>query len=190
MKWIYRLYILFVGIILTTTTGFGIAAFYPQPVAPSYPAPAYTQPLPLSCSSTPQAQSSPECQKFFTQQQQKTNIQQQQQASYQRKLQTYSNVNAGYTRTAIFLGITMGAFFAILGLSLIRFSHPVSNGIMLAGVLTAVLTRIIISLASLGSSVTGTSGADTLSFVEFGVLVLLSISVIVLGFTTLSSIDK
>lgn len=189
MKWIVRLYILFVGIILTTTVGFGIAAFYPQPVRPSYPNPTYTQPIPESCSSTPQAQSTPECQKLFTQQKSMQASDQQAMRNYDQKIQEFNNVNAGYTRTAIFLGIAIGAFFAILGLALIKLSHPVSNGIMLAGVLTAVSTRIIIILASLGSSVSSTSGADQLAYIEFGILVLLSLAVIVLGFTTLRALE-
>ncbi len=190
MKWIYRLYILFVGIILTTTVGFGIAAFYPQPSAPPYPSSPYTKPLPVSCSATPESQSSPECQKYFAEQEQNLVNERQSQADYQEQIKTYSNRNASYTRTTIFLGIAIGALFAIVGLSLIRFSHPIANGVMLAGVLTAILTRLIISLASLGSSVTSTSGADTMSYVEFAVLIVLSVAVIVLGFTTLAKIDK
>ena len=50
MKWINRLYIFFLGAILAITTGFGLAAFYPQPVAPQYPDTAYSQPVPIDIS--------------------------------------------------------------------------------------------------------------------------------------------
>lgn len=189
MKWIVRLYILFVGIILTTTTGFGIAAFYPEPTRPIYPSSIYTKPLPQSCYATPQEQATPECQKLLAEQQAAQAGDEQKQRGYQKQSETYSNVNAGYTRTAIFLGIAIGAFFAILGLALIKLSHPVSNGIILAGVLSAILTRLIIMLASLGSGVTGTNSPDSLSYIEFGILAALSLAVIVIGFTTLKSLE-
>lgn len=185
MQWIFRLYILFVGIILTTTTGFGIAAFYPQPIQPSYPITNPQMIVPKSCYSTPQEAATPECQKIYAQLETGQQASVKQQQDYERQMQAFSNKNAGYTRTAIFLGISIGALFAILGIGIIRFSPLVANGIILAGVLTAVLTRFLIMLASLGSSVTGTTGADTLSYVEFGILALLSCAVLFVGFTTL-----
>lgn len=189
MSWILRLYIFFVGIILTTTTGFGIAAFYPQPIRPSYPLTNPSIIVPKSCYSTPQEAATPDCQKIYAEleQGQQTNIKTQQ--DYEAQMRVFDNINAGYTRTAIFLGISVGALFAILGIGLIRFSPLVANGVILAGVLTAVLTRFLIMLASLGSSVSGTTGADTLSYVEFGILTLLSIAVLFVGFTTLRPIE-
>lgn len=189
MKWIMRLYIFFVGIILTTTTGFGIAAFYPQPTAPTYPITSPRVVVPQSCYATPQQQHTPECQKAYATQADEQTALAQKQAEYDKQMAVFKNVNAGYTRTAIFLGIAIGALFAIIGLTLIGLSHPVANGVMLAGVLTAISTRIIIMLASMGSSVTGTNGADTLAYVEFGILVALSLAVIILGFTTLKSFE-
>lgn len=185
MKWIIRLYILFVGIILTSTVGFGIAAFYPQPVRPPYPITRPSQIIPKSCYSTPQEAATPECQRIYSQLEsgQTTDIKRQQE--FEKQTQEFENKNAGYTRTAVFLGIALGALFAIVGIGIIRFSPLVANGVILAGVLTAVLTRFLIMLASLGSSVTGTTGADTLSYVQFGILALLSLSVLFVGFTTL-----
>lgn len=189
MNWIFRLYIFFVAIILTTTTGFGIAAFYPQPVSPSYPISYPNTIVPKSCYATPQDAATPECQKIYAQLEagQATNVKAQQ--DFEKQMQAYNNKNAGYTRTAIFLGISVGALFAILGIGIIRFSPLVANGVILAGVLTAILTRFLIMLASLGSSVTGTTGADTLSYVEFGILTLLSLAVLFVGFTTLRSLQ-
>ena len=190
MKWIVRLYIFFVGIILTTTTGFGIAAFYPQPNTPSYPVTNPQVIIPKSCYATPQEASTPDCQKIYTQLEAGQNVNIKTQQDFEKQMQDYNNRNAGYTRTAIFLGIAIGALFAIIGIGIIRFSPLVANGIILAGVLTAVLTRFLIMLASLGSSVTGTTGADALSYVEFGILALLSLAVLFIGFTTLRPLEK
>jgi hypothetical protein len=188
MKWIVRLYILFVGIILTTTVGFGIAAFYPQPVRPPYPITKPQVIIPESCYSTPQEATTPDCQKIYAQLETNQQIDMKRQQDYEKTVQEFDNRNAGYTRTAIFLGISIGALFAIIGTGLIKFSSLVANGVILAGVLTAILTRFLIMLASLGSSVTGTTGADTLAYVEFGILTLLSLSVLFVGFTTLNKI--
>ncbi len=174
-KWIKRLYIIFVGIILSFTTGFGVAAFYPEPQQPVYP---NSRILPKSCFETPEVQSSSECQRLTQENDQK-------QQDYQVKLEEHRNKNAGYTRTAIFLGVSVGAIFAVLGLLLIKLSPLVANGLMLAGVLTAVLTRFLVMLASFGAPASGTNGPNQLAFVEFGVLVVLSVVVIVVGLTTL-----
>lgn len=190
MRWIVRLYIFFVGIILTTTVGFGIAAFYPQPVRPAYPMDFARVTIPQSCYATPENQNSPECQEIITNQEaeQKKNLDAQ--AEYNAKIEEFNNVNAGYTRTAIFLGISIGALFAIIGIGLIKFSKLVANGVILAGVLTAILTRFLIMLASLGSSVTGTTGADSMGYIQVGILTLLSIAVIFVGFTTLKQKEE
>ena len=185
VKWINRLYILFLGIILAITSGFGIAAFYPQPVAPSYPSSYTNTVVPQSCYSTPQQQLTPECQQLIQKQQneqQQNGVKQQQ---YQSDLEKYQNKNSSYTRTAIFFGIAIGAIYAIIGLGLIKVSKLVATGMLLAGVLTAILTRILITLASLGVSVTGTNEADTTAFLEFGVLFILSIAVIIVGLYSL-----
>lgn len=186
MKWINRLYIFFLGIILTITTGFGVAAFYPQPTMPRYPSSAITKAVPTSCNATPQGQASPECQAILKKQEEMLLNEDLKQQEYQAKMEEYQNTNAGYTRTAIFLGIAVGAVFAILGIAFIKTSKLISTGLLLASVLTAVFTRLLINLASLGSSVSGTARADSLSFVEFGALLALSIAVIIVGRVRLS----
>lgn len=185
MKWVNRLFIFFLGIILTITTGFGIAAFYPQPVTPTFPTERFPYTTPQSCNTTPEAQNSPECQKIMKNQEaslEKENLKRQQ---YDKEMENFRNVNAGYTRTAVFLGIVIGALFAILGLTMIKKSRLIATGLLLSSVLTAITTRLLIGLASLGSSVTGSSMPDTLALVEFGALLLLSIAVIVVGLINL-----
>lgn len=187
MVWVHRLYALFLGIILSITTGFGLAAFYPQPVMPQYPTSTSATAIPQSCYSTPQEQASPACQELF----QKQKASQEQDIAvrqkYDAEVQAYKNKNAGYTRTAVFFGIAIGAIFSILGIGLIRLSKLVAAGLLLAGVLTAVLTRLLIGLASLGASVATTTGADSTAYLEFGVLFILSIAVIVVGLYNLKS---
>ncbi|HVF69769.1 MAG TPA: hypothetical protein VNA13_04370 [Xanthomonadales bacterium] len=179
MKWINRLYIIFLGIILSITTGFGVAAFYPQPVSPSYAASSVSHSIVTeSCYKTPEDQASSECQKAFEKQEEQSK-------KDDEAFKAYANENAGYTRTAIFFGIVVGSLFAILGIGIIKKSKLVANGLLFGAVLTAVLTRLLINLASLGASTTGTNNADTLAYVEFGVLLILSVAIIMVGLNSL-----
>lgn len=189
MKWINRLYIFFLGIILTITTGFGIAAFYPQPVAPLYPSGVYTSPIPESCNASPKEQASPECRDILKKQQELIAQDETKRLQFEQDMRSFENNNASYTRTAIFLGIVIGTIFALTGIIFIQKSKSVANGLLLAGVLTAILTRLLINLASLGASATGTARADNLSFIEFGVLTVLSVLVIIVGQLRLTDLD-
>lgn len=178
MRWINWLYIIFLGIILSITTGFGLAAFYPQPIQPSYSiTPAAV--APQNCYATSKDQNSPDCQAALQKQQL---LQQQQEASQQ----AYMNANAGYTRTAVFFGIVIGSLFAVIGIGLIKTSKLVANGLLLAAVSTAILARLLIRLASLGASTTGTNGPDTTAYTEFFALLILSVVVILVGLFRLS----
>lgn len=185
MVWINRLYIFFLGIILSITTGFGLAAFYPQPIAPTYPTIPYSPPIPQSCYSTPQEEGTPNCQTAIQKNKQFSELQDAQQQSYQQKFDDYNNANAGYTRTAIFFGVTIGAIFSLVGIVLIKFSRLIANGLLFAGLITAILARLLINLASLGQMASGTSSIDITSIAEFVVLVILSLAVVVVGFVTL-----
>lgn len=190
MKWINRLYVLFLGIILSITTGFGVAAFYPQPVQPAYPSTTIKNTIPQSCYSTPQAQSSLDCQRLIQKQQVEQEQDSAKRQQYEADMQTYQNKNSGYTRTAIFFGIAIGAIYAIIGLGLIKKSKLIATGLLLASLLTAILTRILIGLASLGASVTGTSTPDLIVYMEFGILLILSVAVIVVGLYNLKEVES
>lgn len=185
MTWISRFYVLFLGIILCVTTGFGIAAFYPEPVRPEFPISRPQYLAPTECGKTVAAQESVECQKALQKQEESRIVDQESQRKFDEEMQDFNNKNAGYTRTAVFFGISIGSIFAVLGLALIRKSQLVAKGLLLASVLTAILTRFLISLASLGAGVTGTQGADMVAFVEFGILVVLSLMIIFVGLHTL-----
>lgn len=179
MMWINRLYIFFIGIILTLTTGFGIAAFYPEPQAPIYPTSLQYPSLPESCLKTPEEIHSPECAKL-QKQQEKDN------QEFQEKQQKYQNESAAFTRTTIFFGISIGAIFTILSLTQMKKNKLIANGLILAGVLTMLLTRLTVSLASFGAEVTGTEAGNTLAYAEFGILVFLSALVIYVGMRNLT----
>jgi hypothetical protein len=175
------LYIFFLGIILTITTGFGVAAFYPQPVMPIYPTSNFSKPIPQSCNSTPGAQASAECQLILQEQKDQQAADDKKRADYDGAMEVYRNKNASYTRTAIFFGIVIGAIFAIAGIVFIKNSKLVATGLLLGSVLTAILTRMLINLASLGASISGTGEADGLAYVEFGALFVLSVAVVLAG---------
>ncbi|MBF8249543.1 MAG: hypothetical protein HW400_144 [Candidatus Levybacteria bacterium] len=186
MTWISRLYVLFLGIILCVTTGFGIAAFYPEPVRPEYPMlPQAPYSVPAECTKTLEAQASPDCENAFQKQEKSRLLDSAAQKKFDEEMKVFNNKNAGYTRTAVFFGIAVGSIFAVLGLGLIKKGQLVAKGLLLASVLTAILTRFLIGLASLGASVTGTQGADSVAYVEFGILTVLSITIIFVGLSTL-----
>lgn len=188
MKWITRLYIIFLGIIFTITTGFGIAAFYPEPIRPTYPIakPSSVQPIPQECYISPLPRENEEkCKELQDQQVKDQEEQVKVQQQYEKDLKAYDAVSRGYTRTAIFFGIAIGALYAIVGIGLIKKNKLVSAGLLLAGLLTALFTRLLISLASLGASVAGTTTPDNLAYIEFGILLILSIAVVVVGLLNL-----
>lgn len=184
MKWINRLFIFFVGIILTLTSGFGVAAFYPEPVSPVYPVSNAYKFVPQSCISTPEDSRSVECQKYFEEDEQKRRLEDEKYQKYQEQLNSFRNKNAQYTRTAIFLGIAIGAVYALIALVSLRMSRLLSNGLLLAAVLTTILTRLLVKLASFGADATGTV-INSIAFLEFGVLVVLSVAVILVGLFSL-----
>lgn len=186
MTWINRLYVFFLGIILCVTTGFGIAAFYPEPIRPEFPlTPVAPFSAPTECNKTLEAQASADCQQALKKQEESRLKDVAAQKKFEEETRIFNNKNAGYTRTAVFFGIAFGSIFAVLGLSLIKKGQLVAKGLLLAAVLTAILTRFLIGLASLGAAVTGTQGADAVAYVEFGILTVLSVTIIFVGLSTL-----
>jgi hypothetical protein len=168
MKWISRLYIIFVGILLAMTTGFGVAALYPEPIRPQYPVSRIT-PVPESCYKTPEAQTSKECAELISKD---TEARTNEQIEYEKKNTEFELKNIGYTRTAVFLGIILGSIYAVCGLLLLQKAPLITNGFMFGAVLTAILTRLLISLASLGSEVGSSQEVGNLSYIEFVLLII------------------
>lgn len=172
--WLSRLYIIFVGFILTLTTGFGIAAFYPEPQRPFsqiYLEKPYTA---ESCFKTPEAAQSAECLKLQAEREQ-ANL------KYQEVEQTYQNQSAIHTRTTVFFGIAIGALFTIISLTQIKKSKLIAHGLILAGVLTMILTKLTVMIASFGAGVTATETTNLISYAEFGILLVLSAVVLIVG---------
>jgi len=189
MTWIHRLFIFFLGIILSVTTGFGISAFYPEPMGPTYPSMTNVKTLPISCDATPETRGTVECKKLIQEQELAQAKDDEKRQEYDALQSIYQQKNADYTRTAIFFGIVIGALFAIIGLALIKTSKLIATGMLLGGLLTAILTRFLISLASLGSSVSSTGQADTMAYAEFIILFIFSIAVIGVGHKNLRDDD-
>lgn len=182
MKWINRLYIFFLGIILAVTVGFGIAVFFPQPMRPVFPqSKGYLYTVPEICNKTPEQRENVDCKKAIAEKTKREEEDIQKQKEFEDKTQAFNDLNAGYTRTAVFFGIVMGAIFVIIGLSFTKTSKIVANGFLLSGILTAIFTRMLIGIASLGSQVTTTTKIDNISLIEFIVLLILSIGVFLKG---------
>lgn len=190
MNTIEKLYFIFVGSILAMTTGFGIAAFYPQPLRPEYPSYRQGLTIPQSCYTTPEAKETPRCQLYFRQEEENLSKDVAGEKQYQEEIKVFNSKSAGYNRTAIFLGIIVGSVMIILGLYLIKNSKLLAAGLLLGGVLTAMLTRLLISLASLGAPIIGTGQANVIGFVEFGLLLVLSFVVILSGLRTFKNEAK
>lgn len=161
------------GIILAVTVGFGIAVFYPQPTSPNYSS-GYKEAIPEICNKTPTEKSTVECQNAILKQEEV-------QKKYDEEFKIFQNKNARYTRTSVFFGIVMGALFVMIGLSFTKTSKIVANGFLLSGILTAIFTRMLISIASLGSQVSSTGKTDNISLIEFIVLLVLSVGVFLKG---------
>lgn len=180
-KWISRFYVLFVGIIIAVTVGFGLAAFYPKPIAPSSPAvlPAL---LPESCKQTPEAMASMECQQILTKQTQEQEVLR---GQYDKTMEAFRNKSAAHTRTTVFFGITIGSLLVLIGLITIKKSKLLAHGLLLAGIFTAVFANLLVSLASLGAPVTGTAQVNVVAYVQFGILLVLSVVICLVGLVTL-----
>ena len=185
MNAIDKLSSIFIGVMLAITVGFGIAAFYPPPIPPEYSSYAPSVTIPLeSCYATPEAKETPQCQSYLKQQEENLSKNAVREKQYQEEIKQFKDKSADYNRTAIFLGVIAGSIFVILGLYLIKNSKVVAAGLLLGGVLTAVLTRFLVSLASLGAPVIGTGQANVIGFAEFGLLSVLSFIVVLFGLRT------
>ncbi len=174
MVWVNRLFIFIVGIILTLTTGFGIAVFYPEPIAPLYPA-KLTRPSAVNnCYIGSVNENSAECRKILDEESKAVD-------EYQKQQEVYNDKSSVHTRTTIFLGVIVGAVFAAFGILILKNSSLIAHGFLLAGVLTMILTKLIVLIAAFGSNIKDVDLARDLGYMEFGVLVAVSIMIITLG---------
>lgn len=174
MVWINRLFIFIVGIILTLTTGFGIAAFYPEPMFPQYPIKLSRPLVPESCYTKSESEISDSCKKILEEENKESE-------KFQMQQQEYNDKASVHTRTTIFLGVVVGALFATIGIFIIKTSPLLSHGFLLAGLLTMIFAKLVVMVASLGSSIKDVNQARNMGYMEFGILVAVSILVVTLG---------
>lgn len=108
------IYVLFLGLILTIAVGVGIAAFYPEPEAPSYP--------------NTTGQSSAE--------------QQAAQQKYDEQLSEHSESMSQYNRNVSLIVLGFALVFLILGLTLQAKADVLADGLLLGGLLTLLYSVI------------------------------------------------
>lgn len=108
------IYVLFLGLILTVAVGVGIAAFYPEPEAPTYP--------------NTTGQSSAE--------------QQAAQQEYDKQLQQHHEASAEYNRNVSLIVLGFALVFLVLGLTLQAKADVLADGLLLGGLLTLLYSVI------------------------------------------------
>lgn len=112
-------YIVFLGIILATFVGVGIAAFYKGPTYPETPATLkYERPYPDFQTGTPSAEYIKEQEQFDAQ---------------SRKFQEDSNI---YNRNVSMISLAFAVLMLVLSLSFFKKIPVIADGLLLGGVLT------------------------------------------------------
>ena len=126
LKYIYTL---FVGILLALFVGVGIAAFYPQPKQPEYPASlGFAPPTEYPKGATPSSQTSSQFQA--------------EQENFDRAQKIYQESQQQYQRTVSIIALSAAIIFLILSLTLLRNFLVITDGILLGGVFTLIYSII------------------------------------------------
>ena len=136
--------------------------------------------MPQSCYQTPETLQSPECQRLIAEDREEQIKFQAELEKYEQEMKIYREKSAGYTRTTVFFGIVVGGILALAGLVLMTISRVVATGVLLGGLLVAILARFLVFLASVGAGV-GTTQASVLAFLEFFVLLVMLGAVVAVG---------
>ena len=119
LKYIYTV---FLGILLATFVGVGIAAFYPQPKYPQYPpmfAPQAVKPFSEAQNDSTQA----------------ALLQKQEQESY-RISQDFQKLSEDYNKNVSVISLTSAIIILLLSLTLVKNLIYIADGTLLGGVLT------------------------------------------------------
>ena len=115
LKYIYTL---FLGILLATFVGVGIAAFYPEPKYPEYPIAQRIYPVEPDKDSTESAQVKKE------------------QLEYEKISKDYQELSEEYSRNASIIALTAAIIILIISLTLVKNLVYIADGVLLGGVLT------------------------------------------------------
>lgn len=150
IKFVYKL---FLGILLATTIGMGIATFYDGPDTPEYP-----------------NQSSMHDSSKMTPAQQKDYNRQMQQ--YDQQYQRYEDLNKDYQRNVSLIAITLSVIVLIISLVALAKIDILADGLLLGGIFT-LLYAIVMSFGSedqkfiFVATLIGLVVALTLGYVKF-----------------------
>lgn len=137
------LYTLFTGILFAVLVGVGIAALYPQPKYPEYPA-GLSRPVPPKAGTSESAQLN------------------QQQIEYDTKLQAFQPRIEQYNRNVSLIAIFFAVIMVVVGLAFAKQIQVIPDGLVLGGVGTLIYSivrgfnahddmfRFVIVLVSLG----------------------------------------
>ncbi len=117
-------YTIFIGILLATFVGVGIAAFYPSPKQPKQDMFPYAEKI--------DSELTPEEKKVQVAQQEKN----------QKEWEAFSEANKEYSRDVSVISLVASVIMLGLGLTLVRKIYMMSDGLLLGGVLTLVYSII------------------------------------------------
>lgn len=114
------IYKLFIGVLLATTIGMGIATFYPAPVMPEHPAEKYPYSQPTKEHST--AAPAPE--------------QIRKQEEYDRKYRDYTQRQEHYSRNVALIAMGLSLAVLIVSLTVLTKADLIADGLILGGIFT------------------------------------------------------
>jgi xanthine/uracil permease len=117
-------YTVFIGILLATFVGVGIAAFYPGPKQPTSSSTPYTPKI--ESEMTPEERA--EQNKIAAREQEKWNA--------------YNEASKNYNRDVSVIALVASVLMLALGLTLVRKIYMISDGLLLGGVITLVYSII------------------------------------------------
>jgi hypothetical protein len=111
-------YVIFIGVLLATFVGVGIAAFYPEP---KYPETPYLLKYPRPVMETPATQSAEEVK---------------QQKEYERLSQEHQVKSKEYHKIVSMIALTAAVLILVLSLTVVKRFQVIADGMILGGVLT------------------------------------------------------
>lgn len=114
------IYVFFLGLILTIAVGIGVAAFYPEPEAPTYPSSLDT-PAQVNGVNTEQQAA---------------------QKEYDQKVKEHSDDLSTYNRNVSMIVLGLAVIFLILSMMLHSKAEVVADGMLLGGILTLLYSII------------------------------------------------
>lgn len=106
-----HVYVFFIGVLLATFIGVGVAAFYPGPQAPEYP-------ISTTVSQKPECSASPEQIQFETEQ------------------RRYLQLNRIYSRNVSIITVSFSVIILVISLTLLAKLPIISDGLLLGGLFT------------------------------------------------------